>query len=115
MSDRPAPPGPAAPPDTEPPITSACPCDCEINQGPIELLSEPELAALLHLKSDALRYWRRHGSGPAFVKVGGDISGKVLYRGEDVRAWLASRVRLPAPPGAPAPTAEADVQEADPC
>lgn len=43
-----------------------------------------------------LRNWRKSGIGPAFHEIG----GRVFYKREDVRQWVASARVLPAQPRA---------------
>ena len=54
-----------------------------------ELLNVIELAALLHVSKQFLDIARFKGEGPAFLKLG----RRVLYRKEDVRQWLKTKVR----------------------
>ena len=51
----------------------------------------PDTKAVLRLPCSihTLRWWRRIGRGPAFVRIG----GRVFYRPEDIESWLASRPR----------------------
>lgn len=53
----------------------------------LNLLTTDEVAARLRSAKQTLRRWRCTGFGPRFVKVG----SKVLYREEDVAAWLEAR------------------------
>ncbi len=53
------------------------------------VLDENELAAILGVKRSTLHRWRVDGKGPSYSKPS---SGSVLYREEDVVAWLAQRV-----------------------
>ena len=48
-----------------------------------------ELAAHWHISSKTLARWRWTGEGPRFLKV----SGKVLYRNEDIEAFEAAHLR----------------------
>jgi hypothetical protein len=48
-----------------------------------------ELAARWHISWKTLARWRWTGDGPRFLKV----SGKVLYRLEDIEAYEAAHVR----------------------
>jgi hypothetical protein len=48
-----------------------------------------ELAARWHISWKTLARWRWTGEGPRFLKV----SGKVLYRLEDIEAFEAAHVR----------------------
>jgi hypothetical protein len=60
-----------------------------------DYLTEAELQKLRPGKAwsrRALQHWRRHGLGPAFVKVGNSI----LYPSEGVRRWLESHTIHPA-------------------
>lgn len=57
-----------------------------------------EAAAYLRLNLNTLAKWRITSRGPAFVRAG----GRVLYRLEDLNAWLETQREAPAGPGAPA-------------
>jgi len=48
-----------------------------------------EAAAYLRLKPATLAAMRVDGSGPQYFKVGSKRRGKVLYRYEDLDAWIA--------------------------
>lgn len=49
------------------------------------------LAGLLGLGAQTLRKWRITGGGPPYVRLGGGRAGRVLYKREDVEAWLSER------------------------
>lgn len=49
-----------------------------------ELMTTAEVSELARTPEETLRYWRHIGKGPRSFKVG----RRVLYRREDVRAWL---------------------------
>jgi hypothetical protein len=49
------------------------------------------LAELLGLAVQTLRIWRVSGGGPPYIRVGGSRAGRVLYKREDVEAWLLER------------------------
>ena len=51
------------------------------------LLTTTEVAALTRAPEGTVRYWRYCGTGPACFKVG----RRVVYREEDVTAWLDSQ------------------------
>ena len=53
-----------------------------------ELLTESDVSALYNIPKPTLKTWRSRGKGPNHVKIG----SKVLYRHEDVKAWINSRV-----------------------
>ena len=53
------------------------------------LLNQREVAARLRLSERTLERSRVTGDGPPFVKAG----RRVLYRPDDIDAWIASRVR----------------------
>lgn len=53
----------------------------------IEVLSQPELAALLGVAERTLEKWRYQRTGPAFVRLG----ARVGYRRSDVERWLSSQ------------------------
>jgi excisionase family DNA binding protein len=51
--------------------------------------TEPELAKVLTVSRDTVRRMRREGNGPPYQKV----RGRVLFRVEDVVAWLDNQPR----------------------
>jgi predicted DNA-binding transcriptional regulator AlpA len=55
----------------------------------LELLTPPELAALLGVKVQTLAAWRVSGDGPPYCHVG----RWVRYRRTSVEAWLAAQER----------------------
>ncbi len=59
-------------------------------------LDSDQLATLAHTTRRTVERWRREGSGPAYLKVG----GKVLYSTETALAWLRrdERTSTSAPP-----------------
>jgi excisionase family DNA binding protein len=54
-----------------------------------ELLTIAEAAELLRAPVATLRYWRHLGTGPRSFRLG----RRVLYRHEDLRAWIADQLR----------------------
>ncbi len=54
-----------------------------------ELLTEQQVAALLHVKVKGLQAWRSRGGGPPFIKLG----RCVRYRLEDLDAFLTASRR----------------------
>lgn len=46
----------------------------------------------LPIAKATLAKWRWNGNGPAFVKLG----ARVMYRRDDLEAWIASNTRAPA-------------------
>lgn len=48
------------------------------------ILTVPEVAEMLRTPPATLRYWRHVGDGPPSFKIG----RRVMYRAEDVEAWL---------------------------
>lgn len=50
------------------------------------LLDTKELSRLIGVSTSALKLWRRDGCGPRYVQP--RKRGRVLYRLEDVDAWL---------------------------
>lgn len=56
------------------------------------MLTTGELAEMLGVAPQTLRDWRMQGRGPAFLKLGHPVSGRVMYRAEDVDAWAQSRL-----------------------
>jgi excisionase family DNA binding protein len=55
--------------------------------GWLHLLTTEEAAALLRLAPSTLRVWRYKRTGPKSFRTG----GKVLYRRDDVEAWLSDQ------------------------
>ncbi len=53
------------------------------------LLPDTKAAQRLPCSVHTLRWWRRQGRGPTFLKIG----GRVFYRPEDIDAWLTSCLR----------------------
>jgi excisionase family DNA binding protein len=51
------------------------------------LLTEHEVAELLHVSLATVRRWRQRGTGPDFVKLG----SSVRYKEATVLSWLHSR------------------------
>ena len=49
-----------------------------------DYLDTNETADLVRRPASTLAYWRQRGEGPPYAKVG----KRVLYRREDVEAWL---------------------------
>ena len=52
-----------------------------------ELLTVPEVAAMLRKPEGTLRYWRAVNRGPKSFKSG----STVVYRRSDVEAWLRAQ------------------------
>ena len=52
-----------------------------------ELLTITEAADLLRAPVATLRYWRHLGTGPRSFRLG----RRVLYRADDLRAWIAQQ------------------------
>lgn len=52
-----------------------------------DYLDANETAELVRRPASTLAYWRHRGEGPRYAKVG----KRVLYRREDVEAWLESQ------------------------
>ena len=53
------------------------------------LLTTSDLALRLGLRPETITTWRHQGHGPRYVKLG----RRVLYRAEDVVAWIEANVR----------------------
>ena len=51
-------------------------------------LSHIEAAALMGVTEGTLRVWRCTGKGPRFTKYGDNPRGTVVYRRDDVIAWM---------------------------
>ncbi len=58
-----------------------------------ELLTITEAAEVLRTPVATLRYWRHLGTGPCGFRLG----RRVLYRRDDLHAWIDAR-RAAAPP-----------------
>jgi hypothetical protein len=54
----------------------------------LPFLDTDEVAKIIRMKPATVRYWRHFGKGPKFFKMG---EHKVLYRREDVEAWIAAQ------------------------
>ncbi len=52
------------------------------------LLTTVEAAEFLRLSARTLERYRVDGTGPAYTKVGPSLRAKVVYRREDLEAWL---------------------------
>jgi hypothetical protein len=66
---------------------------CDPN-GPIEVwpyMDTKTLAELLGVGAQTIRKWRLTGGGPPYLRIGGAQAGRVLYKREDVEAWLVQR------------------------
>lgn len=54
-----------------------------------ELVTPEQLAAELGITEKTLSQWRYRGTGPAYIKLGGNHrSAPVRYRRADVNRWL---------------------------
>jgi excisionase family DNA binding protein len=51
------------------------------------LMTPKELSEYLQVADETLQYWRRNGTGPAFVRV----ATLIRYKREDVEKWLEER------------------------
>lgn len=56
-----------------------------------DLLTEVEAAALLKVRVETLRYWRKHNRGPRSVRMG----RAVRYRAADLAAYVEACVQSP--------------------
>lgn len=67
----------------------------------IKLLTNTELAKVLHVSTVTLWEWRRKGKGPQFTRLG----NKIFYPAESVHQWIrenmAPRKVQPNPPPQP--------------
>jgi predicted DNA-binding transcriptional regulator AlpA len=54
-----------------------------------QLINEAELAKKLGKGRRTVQRWRLTGKGPPYHRIGGQIRGRVMYKEEDVAAWLA--------------------------
>ncbi|SDY21640.1 DNA binding domain-containing protein, excisionase family [Modestobacter sp. DSM 44400] len=59
-----------------------------------DLLTITEAAELLRAPVAILRYWRHCGTGPSSFRLG----RRVLYRRDDLRAWIDARSTIRRPP-----------------
>jgi excisionase family DNA binding protein len=59
----------------------------------IELLTITEAAELLRTPVATLRYWRHLGTGPRSFRLG----RRVLYRRDDLHAWIDAQHRQSSP------------------
>ena len=55
-------------------------------------LHQIELADRWHVSPRTLERWRCFGGGPPYLKV----NGRILYRLEDIEAFEAAQLRMPA-------------------
>lgn len=53
-----------------------------------EMLTDKQVGDIVHMKPSSLAQMRYKGTGPKFVKLG----SRVLYRREDVVAWIDENV-----------------------
>ena len=58
-----------------------------------QLLTVREVSEMLRTPEATLRYWRHMGRGPAGFKIG----RRVLFKEEDVTAWLLEQSRTARP------------------
>jgi excisionase family DNA binding protein len=56
-----------------------------------DFLTNDDIAQLVRVPVSTVRYWKHMGEGPRSLKVG----RRVLYRREDVDAWLAAKYEAP--------------------
>lgn len=57
-------------------------------------LSHLETAAMLGVAEGTLRVWRCNGKGPRYTKYGNNLRGKVVYRYDDVKAWMDAQTYI---------------------
>jgi predicted DNA-binding transcriptional regulator AlpA len=55
------------------------------------LITSPEAAKHLGVKPQTIRTWRLKGIGPRYIRTGMAFNARVLYRREDIEAWLEKR------------------------
>ena len=72
---------------------------------PAELLTIAEAAQLLRAPVATLRYWRHLGTGPHSFRLG----RRVLYRRDDLRAWIDARCDQGMAERNPAPEAQVNI------
>lgn len=56
-------------------------------------LSCEDAARLIGVSKKTLQNWRTQGLGPAYLRTG-QVHSRVIYRFDDLEAWLASRDRV---------------------
>lgn len=59
---------------------------------PMVLMTTKEVSERLNTAPNTLRWWRHKGLGPRSFTLGPGTRGKVMYREEDVEAYLAERL-----------------------
>lgn len=70
--------------------TKSAPLSVPTNHvGP--LLNSAEVAQMIRVPEPTLRYWRHIGIGPKSFKMG---PRRVLYRADDVTAWVADQYAM---------------------
>lgn len=57
----------------------------------MKLLTMDEVATELRVPLPTLRFWRHKGTGPKSFKIG----RRVMYRREDVEAWVNEQMAAP--------------------
>lgn len=60
----------------------------ERSHQPDDLLNSAEVARLLRLSVPTLERMRCQGTGPAYIKLGNGRRARVVYRRDDIEAWL---------------------------
>jgi predicted DNA-binding transcriptional regulator AlpA len=55
--------------------------------GETDLLTTPEVAAIVRRPEETLRYWRWRGEGPPSFKIG----RRVVYDRDDLLKWVAAQ------------------------
>jgi hypothetical protein len=60
-----------------------------------KLLDTREAAEYLRRSPITLAEWRQAKRGPPYIRVGGNPTGAVLYRVEDLDAWIESQTVRP--------------------
>lgn len=63
------------------------------DDNPSKLLTEKEAAKYLRVSPRTLQGWRYKRIGPEFVKLGDGTYSRVVYRLEDLEAFVARRVK----------------------
>lgn len=59
----------------------------------MKIMTMAEVSEALRTPQATCRYWRHVGKGPKSFKVG----GRVMYRAEDVEAWLQEQYEQAGP------------------
>lgn len=56
-------------------------------------MSTPDAAKYLCVSSKVMEKWRVTGDGPPFMRLGGKIRGRIVYKIADLDSWANDRRR----------------------